>query len=256
MKKVVNDLVDIRQTEDFKLVPHRGEHGKLAGAFLGVPGLGSHIAFDGSLLHGAFMHKDFFEADDALTLPELRYVLVMSFWVNGYKPKGAGVLRKSKAARMHKSTVRAFGDGVRLENAVKVLDGSALDAFKLEADRTVDLKFRIAHGTSKEREILEVEICLPTPQAIAQSNYSSFNLRFGKTCTADVVSITGGGVSIVQFDLLREIKETLKAADEVWGEIPGFADFWALTKRIFSVSGGVGVAKEKIKDLIEWAVRE
>lgn len=201
------------------------------------------------------MHRDFYLVDSLQDIPESRYVLVMSFWVNEYKPKAAGMLRRSKAAKMHKDVVSAFASNVELVNNVNIVSSKIADKMKLEGKETVDVRFRIAHATSTQRDVLEVNICLPKPSEIAKSNYSSYYLEFGESCSADVVSVTNGGVSIVRFNWQTELKETVIAAAEVWNTIPGFADCWKAILSFFSVSGGVGVLKNGIQEAIEKFVK-
>lgn len=189
--RTVTKYIDVRLSSVFELAPNV-TGGTISRGFVGAGGFGAHVSFDGSLWHGAMMHEALRLGKD---VPDFRYVLVMSFWVDGYRPLEASATVPMKSLRnMLKHPLRAFTQPPKSNLQVWGMEEQEI----MRAEGSLfDLTFRVEHVNSLGATMHELDVimCLPTAEYLA-SNGVSVQIDYGQSCRADVVykrlKIAGG----------------------------------------------------------------
>ena len=187
--------IDVKLDAYYDLVPNVTSNGTISKAFLAVPSKGGHTVFDGSLLHGALANTSYVLANNPNNKPSKRYVLVISFWANGARPKGARKMQSELRTKLHKDKVTAFQYEPR--NVVKTLGAEQLDKLRFGGMGFEDYSFKFRHLTLHLKDgkpavsmfhDFIAQLCLPSPEYIAKHRPQSYELHYGKLCQADLVN--------------------------------------------------------------------
>ena len=170
-------------------------NGTISKVYLAVPSKGGHTVFDGSLLHGALVDERFILANDAKSKPAQRFVLVISFWADGARPKDARKVDSEAKAKLRKDRITAFQK--KPKNVVMKFGSQQLDSLKSAGSGFKSYNFNFRHlslhlrsgqlAVSAVQEFI-AQLCLPSPDYIAKHRPQSYELHYGSICQADLVN--------------------------------------------------------------------
>jgi len=175
------------------LAPIKASGKSLTSAYFGLPKFGRHITFDASLLHGVLYLPQYVSR----TANKKRYVLVMSFWLDGYKPEGAIPMTQEYRERFSRLDYAKYCNGKELKNTAHELYANELDTMYKSSGQLQLHEKRIAfqHTTTFKgyNPALKSKVgtyhavgCFPTPKLLRELNLTSVELKFGHLCQMDI----------------------------------------------------------------------
>lgn len=255
--------------------PKRGAVGEtIHKGLLGIPRFGRHIVFDGTVLHGALMHKDMMID---LSEQKKRYVFVMSFWLDNYRPLKAIDFPEKFRVRLSnselKNALRVTSE--RIDEQKNIVHISPNQSDQLYTDGSFkDYTFHWSHLQMNQVHKMITLACLPKPDFIKKMGYRSFEIIYGQKCKADVesteVAYTSdndwiGGELRAKAQPLKftpGIGSVLKQEDTWSGYIARRAKFYfkfavkSLMKVSKSLTTSVETSKQRILDRMKGVMRD